>query len=48
MIIYLQNQFKATWKGDLATIPGSQMVGKEVMIRIYDFYIMQVHYYFHS
>lgn len=32
---------KSTWKGDLATIPGSQIVGKEVMIRIYDFYIMQ-------
>jgi len=32
---------KAKWKGDLATIPGSQMVGKEVTIRIYDFYIME-------
>jgi len=32
---------KATWKGDLATIPGSKLVGKEVTMRIYDFYIME-------
>lgn len=32
---------KATWKGDLATIPGSEHMGKEVTIRIYDFYIMR-------
>jgi len=32
---------KATWKGDLATIPGSQHLGQEVMIRIYDFYVME-------
>ena len=24
---------KATWKGDLATIPGSKLVGQEVTIR---------------
>jgi len=32
---------KATWKGDLGTIPGSKLVGQEVTIRIYDFYIME-------
>jgi len=32
---------KSTWKGDLATIPGSQLIGQEVTIRIYDFYIMR-------
>jgi len=32
---------KATWKGDLGTIPGSKLAGKEVTIRIYDFYIME-------
>jgi len=32
---------KATWKGDLGTIPGSKLKGQEVTIRIYDFYIMR-------
>ena len=32
---------KGRWKGDIATVPGSQRIGEEVTIRIYDFYIMR-------
>jgi len=32
---------KGTWKGDLGTIPGTEMLGVEVTMRIYDFYIMK-------
>jgi len=32
---------KSTWKGDLATIPGSEHIGEEVTIRIFDFYLMR-------
>jgi len=31
---------KGKWKGDIGTIPGSEMLGVEVTMRIYDFYIM--------
>ena len=32
---------KGRWKGDIATVPGSQRIGEEVTMRIYDFYIMR-------
>lgn len=32
---------KAKWRGDLATIPGSEHMGEEVTIRIFDFYLMR-------
>jgi len=32
---------KALWKGDLSTIPGSNRVGEEVTVRIFDFYQMR-------
>jgi len=31
---------KGRWKGDIGTIPGSEKIGAEVTMRIYDFYIM--------
>merc|ERR1712042_132283 len=32
---------KCRWKGDIGTIPGSEKIGVEVTMRIYDFYIMR-------
>jgi len=32
---------KSQWKGDIGTIPGSEKIGLEVTMRIYDFYIMR-------
>merc|ERR1719334_2815926 len=32
---------KCRWKGDIGTIPGSEKLGEEVTMRIYDFYIMR-------
>ena len=34
---------KGRWKADFATVPGSQRIGEEMTVRIYDFYIMRGH-----
>ena len=32
---------KGRWKADFATVPGSERLGEEMTVRIYDFYIMR-------
>lgn len=39
---------KGRWKGDIATIPGSERKGEVVTMRIYDFYIMREYKIFYN